>query len=166
MRYRALGTLVGALALLLGSALAACGDPSGPLGKGNVVNTDVDASSLPSGGDDAALAADSAFTPVDGPYGRVADGSVPLAVCAQCACAAGTYCYGGSPSSTFTSCAQDAGASLEVGCHTIPPTCDSGNDCVCLLQSLEHLPSCYLVCEPAAGGGADGAGGPIVYCPR
>src|SRR5258708_40077383 len=124
-----------AVASMLVIALAGCSDSSGPLGSGNRVSMDVDASSQatqssPPSADAEAPSADSPFAPLDGQgqYGALVDGYAPLAVCAQCACAAeaGTYCYGGSPQSSFSGACDQTGATgtgLAVGCHSFPPGC-------------------------------------------
>jgi hypothetical protein len=149
----------------------ACVEGQGaPLGRGDLLKTDVDASlgsSAPAPPVDASAPDDSPFAPLDGPYGRLADGYAPLAVCAACACANGTYCFGGSQSSALTSCDQGATAGSGVGCHTIPPACENEPDCVCLLRQLDPQisaairaqPSCYPVCASAPSGGF------TVYCP-
>jgi hypothetical protein len=127
-----------------------------------MTKVDVDASSMPSQDDSDALPADSPFAPLDADYGPAGDAAGPFAVCAQCMCGPGTFCFGGSPSSTLTSCDQTGAAAGAggVGCHPVPSTCDGGSDCVCLLQSLAHELSCYPVCELPAGKSV------VVYCPR
>jgi hypothetical protein len=152
-------------------ALAGCSDSSGPLGSGNRVSMDVDASSQgnqssPPSGDADAPSADSPFAPLDGQgqYGALVDGYAPLAVCAQCACAAGTYCYGGSSQTSFSGvCDQTAATGgnspLAVGCNSLPPGCANEPDCVCVLAALAPMVSCYLVCAETPAGGFS------VYCP-
>ena len=144
------------------AAWACTGESTPPLGSGDNVNTDVDASVMSVQGGDADLGPDSPFAPLDGPYGRVGD-AYGLAVCAACGCEAGTFCYGGSPGSPLSSCDQTgaaSGAPLELGCHPIPPACASAPECVCLLQSLPKDTSCYSVCT------APPSGGFVVYCPQ
>ena len=104
---------------------------------------------------------DSFFAPLDGQYGPLPDGYVPLAVCAQCACAGGAFCYGGSPYTAFSgTCDQTASTALGVGCHTIPAGCAAEPDCVCLLQALgAQMPWCYAACAD------DPNGGFTIYCP-
>lgn len=156
--------------------LSACEGSSPPLGSGDNLHVDVDGSQQqpPMNDDDASD--DSPFAPLDGPYGAIPDGYAPLANCAQCACPSGTFCYGGTPSTTVSACDQTAatGAALQPGCHALPAACASGTDCVCLLQSLASTlgQSCYAACTIGVGGGATtadaGDGGPaplVVYCP-
>lgn len=149
-------------------SLAACGDSGAPLGDGNRLKVDVDAASQPgqSGGDAEALSSDSPFAPLDGggQYGTLADGYAPLAVCAQCACGAGTYCYGGSSQSSFSGvCDQTGavgnGAGPPVGCNSLPAGCANEPNCVCLLAVVAPGMSCYPVCVETP------AGGFTVYCP-
>jgi hypothetical protein len=141
------------------AALTGC-DNSAPLGSGSRLAVDVDASSQPAQStDDDSSSADSPFAPVDGAYGILPDGYAPLALCAQCACAVGTYCYGGSPYMTFSACDQTASTSLAIGCHKIPAGCANEPDCVCLLQALAPQMSCYPVCTDNVMGGF------TVYCP-
>jgi hypothetical protein len=146
---------IGALA----APLAACADSAAPIGSGSHVTVDVDATSQPMQGDDDAESADSPFARLDSSYGVFPDGYAPLAQCATCACKAGTYCYGGSATMTFSACDQTASPGLEIGCHTIPPGCASEPDCVCLLETLAPQKSCYPVCAD------DGMGGFTVFCP-
>src|SRR5271165_2187142 len=92
------------VAAVLCAPFGACEASSSPLGAGNVLAGDVDATSQtppPQTTDDGSV--DSPFAPLDGPYGVVRDGYSPLAVCAQCACSPGTYCYAGSPSTSLSS---------------------------------------------------------------
>src|ERR1700730_14942381 len=84
--------------------LCACSDSSAPLGQGNVVHVDADASSVPVGDSDGDVVADSPFAPKGGPYAAPPDAYAPLASCSQCACDAGTFCYGGSPSTALSAC--------------------------------------------------------------
>ena len=151
--------------------LGAC-ESSAPLGEGNVIDEDVDATSQapPQNGTADDASADSPFAPPEGPYGMPPDGYAPLAVCAQCACGAGTYCYAGSPATSLTSCdqTQSSASSLEPGCHTSPASCASTpDDCACLLAALDLTATCYAVCTP--GGGEGGVEGGLVvlevYCP-
>ncbi|MBV9948853.1 MAG: hypothetical protein JOZ69_18540 [Myxococcales bacterium] len=142
-------------------AWACTGESSPPLGSGDNVKMDIDASVMPV--QDADPGPDSPFAPLDGPYGSLGD-AYGLAVCAGCACEAGTFCYGGSPGSPLSSCDQTAaaaGAPLALGCHPIPSACATATEeCVCLLQSLPRDTSCYPVCTAPASGGF------VVYCPQ
>jgi hypothetical protein len=155
VRASVLGGSIGALV----AALAGCTDSSGPLGTGSHVTVDVDASSPPVPASDDAGPTDSPFAPLDSQYGVFPDGYAPLATCGQCACEAGTYCYGGSATMTLSVCDQTASSGLGVGCHIIPAGCANEPDCVCLLQALATPKSCYPVCAD------NGAGGFTVYCP-
>ena len=123
--------------------------------------SDVDASSTPPSTEVAdAASADSPFAPLDGQYGPLPDGYVPLVVCAQCACAGTTFCFGGSPYTSFSgACDQTASTALEVGCHAIPAGCAAEPDCVCLLQAIAPQMSCYAACANEQNGGF------TVYCP-
>jgi hypothetical protein len=79
----------------------------------------------------------------------------PQAVCAQCACGPGTYCFGGGTGfTTFSGTCTPTGSTLSVGCQPLPAGCSS---CGCIFDALKgHVP-CYLVC---------GGTGPLtVYCP-
>lgn len=145
---------------VLAATFVGCGN-SAPLGSGSHLAVDVDASSQPaqSSDDASGTSTDSPFAPLDGPYGPLPADYAPLKVCAQCACVAGTYCYGGSPYMTFSACDQTASTGLAIGCHKIPPGCASEPDCVCLLKALAPQMSCYPVCTD------DARGGFTVYCP-
>ena len=137
-----------------------CTDSVAPLGSGSDLKVDVDAS-LPQRADEAdATSADSPFAALDATYGPVPDGYTPLAVCAQCACEGGTFCFGGAPSSPpLSACDQTMSTTLSVGCHVIPPGCAAEPDCVCILRALGSQPSCYQVCTESAQGSF------TVYCP-
>ncbi len=122
--------------------------------------SDVDASAMLPSTDTDATSADSPFAPLDARYGPLPDGYVPLAVCAQCACAGTTFCYGGSAYSSFSgACDQSASTTLDVGCHPIPAGCAAEPDCVCLLQAIAPQMPCYAACAD------DQNGGFTVYCP-
>jgi len=144
------------------AALQGCSGSSAPSGHGDDFKIDVDASSMAPSTDTAEDAtADSPFAPLlDAHYGQLPDGYAPLAVCAQCACGATTFCYGGSSSTPFSgSCDQTASTALEAGCHAIPAGCAAEPDCVCLLQALAPQMSCYLACSDSQNGGF------TIYCP-
>jgi hypothetical protein len=140
------------------AAFAGCGEPKSA-GSGDRVKVDVDASAQPAQGSGDDAGEDSPFARVDGAYGILPDGYAPLVVCAQCACEAGTYCYGGAPSMTLAACDQTASTSLDLGCHAMPAGCANEPDCVCLLRAFGPQMGCYPVCTESP------AGGFIVYCP-
>jgi hypothetical protein len=138
------------------AGLAGCSESKAPTGRGDDLKVDVDASAVspPADDGDDASTQDSPFAPVDGPYGPLPDGYSPLAVCAQCACDGSTFCYGGSPSTSFSgACDQTANAALGVGCHAIPAGCAAEPDCVCLLQALGTQMPCYAACADESNGG-------------
>ncbi len=137
-------------------ATPACDQSSAPLGGGNDI-FGRDASS-PSASADATASDDSPFAPIDGPYGPPPDGYLPLTWCSQCACPAGTYCFGGATGNTSFSgrCVESDASAMVIGCRSIPPSCATAPNCVCLLQSLSPMP-CYAVCTQVSGF--------TVYCP-
>jgi hypothetical protein len=146
---------------VVAAALAGCNDSSAPTGRGDGLKVDIDGSTSPSAAteEDASIE-DSPFAPVDGQYGPLPDGYVPLAVCAQCDCDGSTFCYGGSPYATFSgTCDQTASAALGVGCHSIPAGCAVEPDCVCLLQALGGQMPCYPACADEPNGGF------TIFCP-
>jgi len=153
-----------AASVLLGvvvAGLAGCSESKAPAARGDDLKVDIDASAAPPPADigDDASTQNSPFAPVDGPYGPLPDGYAPLAVCAQCACDGSTFCYGGSPYTSFSgACDQTANASLGLGCHAIPAGCAAEPDCVCLLQALGTQMPCYAACAN------DGNGGFTIYC--
>ncbi|MDP9150857.1 MAG: hypothetical protein M3O36_13075 [Myxococcota bacterium] len=144
-------------AVLCASVFAlACDESSVPLGRGDdTVGRDV---SSPPVAAEATPSDDSPFAPIDGPYGPPPDGYLPFTWCAQCACPAGTYCFGGATGNTSFSgsCVEADAAAMGIGCRPLPPPCASAPDCPCLLQSLPPMP-CYPVCTQV--------GGFTVYCP-
>jgi hypothetical protein len=146
---------------VLTATLQGCGDSSPPSGHGSHLKVDVDASSTPPADLAEDASSDSPFAPLDAKYGSLPDGYAPLAVCAQCVCSAGTFCYGGSASTSFSgTCDQTASTALDVGCHAIPAGCAAEPDCVCLLQALSAQMPCYAACANNAA-----TGGFVVYCP-
>jgi hypothetical protein len=99
----------------------------------------------------------------DSPYG-VDDGGYaqgyavsPLTVCKQCACEAGTYCFGGGTGYTTFSGTCTSGPPLGIGCQPLPAACATKPDCACLFDSLKGQVPCYLVCS-----GVDNL---LAYCP-
>jgi hypothetical protein len=101
----------------------------------------------------------------DSPYGVLDDGGYgqgyaysPLAVCKQCACEAGTYCFGGGTGfTTFGGTCTSAGSALGIGCQSLPVACASQPTCDCLFNALQGQIPCYLVCT--------GVSDLTAYCP-
>jgi hypothetical protein len=158
-RARALALVTSALALGLSACTSGSSSPA-PLGHGDDF-FGLDATAAPQApADDAGAQDGSPFAPVDSPYGVVPDGYAPLAACAQCACEAGTYCFGGAPGVVFSGlCDQTSSVGPAIGCHAIPAGCANEPDCVCILSGLAMQTSCYPACvEPTSGGFT-------VYCP-
>ena len=146
------------------AALAACSpDTTGPIGHGNDVVVDVDGSEPVAVQDEDADTDDSPFAPLpDAGYGPLDAGSSAAALCEQCGCEAGTFCFGGSESSPASACGAASGlgaSSPAVGCNPVPAECDGGDDCACLLQSIAPGLSCYPVCEGSTGT-------KLVFCPH
>jgi hypothetical protein len=144
--------------------VCACNGTTKPIGQGDDLIVDVEASlAPPSPMQDAPYSEDSPFGQVDAPYGSYSSGtSAMLAVCAQCACASGTYCFGGGTGATpFSgSCGPVAGRSgLEIGCQAMPGACANEPDCPCILAAIDPLLSCIAVCVETP------AGGFTAYCP-
>ena len=143
-------------------SLAGCTSESSspqPLGHGDDF-FGLDATDMPTGNGDDAGAFDAAiFAPVDGGYGVLPDAYAPLALCSQCGCEGGTYCFGGSPGASFSgSCDQTQSSGLEIGCHSLPAGCADASDCVCLLGTLASQTSCYPACAGTVTSGFS------VYC--
>jgi hypothetical protein len=139
------------LAALAASAEACSGDTTGGIktGKGDTLIKDVPPTTQP----------DQMFAQPDGGgYGSPdAYAYSPLTVCKNCACEAGTYCFGGGTGhTTFSGSCTNAG-SLDVGCQPLPSSCASTPTCACVLSALttSKALSCYAVCSK----------GPTVYCP-
>jgi hypothetical protein len=114
----------------LGSAAACSSGTSGkPLGMGDTVFQDVEASTLPpQPSSDADLDPDGVFAPVDGSqqYGTVYDSYAALTVCPP---------PDGGPSAGDGSAASEAGGAAATGCQPFPASCTNTGapDCVCLL---------------------------------
>jgi hypothetical protein len=144
--------------------VAACNGTAKPIGQGDDLTVDVEASAAPPAPTaDASYGEDSPFGQVDAPYGSYSSGtSAMLAVCAQCACASGTYCFGGGTGSTqFSgSCGPSPDRSgLEIGCQAMPGACANEPDCPCILAAIDPFLSCVAVCVETP------AGGFTAYCP-
>jgi hypothetical protein len=89
-------------------------------------------------------------------YATQSDAYAPLTWCKQCACAAGTYCFGGAAGYTsFDGVCNHQGGALGIGCNTPPAGCDA-SDCVCMLQALAPTIGCYGECS--------GTTPPSIYC--
>lgn len=156
------GRLIVLLAGLAVCGAVACGSQSiAPLGKGDTVYVDVEASTLPDQPD--AYLADSPFAPVDGSaiYGaNYDDASAPvLSVCAPPDGSAGSA-PDGSASATAASAAPDGAASgPAAACMAFPAACTSQPDCVCLFKAFAaQIPCPY----PSCGVLKDGFD---IYCP-
>jgi hypothetical protein len=145
------------IVLLAVCGAVACGSQStAPLGKGDTVYVDVEASTLPDQPD--AYLADSPFAPVDGSgiYGaNYDDAAAPvLSVCAPPDGSAG------SASDGSASGAPDGAASgAAAACTAFPAACMSQPDCVCLFKAFAaQIPCPY----PSCGVLKDGFD---IYCP-
>jgi hypothetical protein len=140
----------------LGSA-AACssGESSKPLGMGDTVFVDVEASTLPpQPSSDADLDPDGVFAPVDGSqaYGTVYDSYAALTVCAP---------PDGGASSGDGSAASEADGAAATGCLPFPASCTntSAPDCVCLFGVYSAQIPCI---DPSCGVTKSGFS---IYCP-
>jgi len=124
-----------------GSAAVACSNgPSGPLGSGDKVYVDVDATYQA-----PAPAADGGgvFTRLDSGYG--ATDSPGYATCKACACPATDYCFGGGPGYAYSgSC--DPGATFGVGCMPLATSGCPDGSCECLNTVLRTMVGCYADC--------------------
>jgi hypothetical protein len=157
MRREAVPARLAGAIVLFALACTGCTDDSGkPLGHGNVVVVDVDATTQPEQPEFDG-SADSPFAPTDSPYGHPYDGSSTVAWCDQCACPAGTYCFGGGRGYPLFSgtCATGESTPTTVGCVTIPAACTATPTCACLLGAVGT--SCYSACIDRST--------PIVFCP-
>lgn len=139
-------------ALALSVAMFGCDfGPAKPLGSGDDLVVDVDASVGPSIPQyDAAAVPDSPFGALDGQYGVLAsDAYDPVAACDECACPSGTYCLGtgGAASTSSVPCGNtDGGPPVGVACEPLPGGCTNEPDCVCLLTAAASELSCVPVC--------------------
>ncbi|HEY4011781.1 MAG TPA: hypothetical protein VGM06_00470 [Polyangiaceae bacterium] len=146
--HRALVSAVGAAVLASSVACTAESSSPAPIGKGDDF-FGLDATpGTPVGDNGGDGSVDDVFLPLDGgAYGTLPDGYAPLALCSQCGCEGGTYCFGGSAATTFSGvCDQTASTTLAVGCNALPSDCADASDCVCLLSSIVPQTSCYPAC--------------------
>jgi hypothetical protein len=145
-------------ALLAGEALLGCSDSSAPLGRGNHLVSDVDATAARMQAPPQDTAIDSSYSPVGTQY-AIPDGYAPAAICQQCACSGATYCFGGATGHTVFSgsCDGGTGTGLAIGCQPVPAACANEPDCACLIRELSPTMPCYPVCGQGNG--------LIVYCP-
>jgi hypothetical protein len=143
----------------------ACSESTAPLGQGDNVVVDVDASQqqAPTQGDDDS-GDDSPFAPVESGYGPAPDGYAPYDWCSQCGCPSGTFCFGGGTGySDFNGdCHADAGpfdsgSGLAIGCYPFPGACANEPSCECLIMTMSQYMPCYPVCSITSN---------IVYCPH
>jgi len=82
----------------------------------------------------------------------------PLEVCKQCACEAGTYCFGGGTGyTTFSGACTGGGSAFGIGCQPLPAACATQPNCDCLVGALKLPAACYLVCTDVSN--------LTVYCP-
>jgi hypothetical protein len=153
-----------ASALVVFLAVCACNyGATKPLGVGDDLTVDVDATGPPPALQFDAAASDGEFGYVDGPYGILAaDAYDPIAACSECACPAGTYCFptggtGQSVSSGTCHGGADSGGQLGVGCVPLPGACTNEPDCSCLLREVAPGLSCVPVCVDTSTF--------AVYCP-
>jgi hypothetical protein len=149
---------------LCGAAACSSGTPNKPLGSGDRLIEDVEASTLPPPpSTDADLDPDGVFARVDGSqnYGTRYDAYAALTVCAP---ADGGESDGESdarpaPAATDGSAAYPADGAGATGCIPIPASCVSTPDCVCLLGALAaQIPCAYPSCGVMKTGFS-------VYCP-
>jgi len=133
---------------------------SKPLGSGDTVIHDVEASTQPPQPDGEDASADSPFARVDSPYGPVPDGYAPFQWCSQCTCPSTSYCFGGGTGHTTFSgvCGKGGGTGLEIGCEPLPAACANEPDCACLIRAVASQMPCYPVCTDTNGF--------TVYCPN
>jgi hypothetical protein len=144
--------------------VAACNWTAKPIGQGDDLTVDVEASPAPPATTaDAAYGEDSPFGQSDAPYGNYSSGtSAMLTACEQCACTSGMYCFGGGTGSMqFSgSCGPAPGQSgLEIGCQAMPGACANEPTCPCILAAIDPLLACVAVCVETP------AGGFTAYCP-
>ena len=146
--------------LMAAAAVACNGDdaPSGPTGSGDNLKVDVDATTQAA----QPPAMESGVEYGDGGYASAvaADGYAPAAWCAQCACSAGSFCFGGGTNFTSFDGVCDhveagPGVPLAIGCNLPPSGCDA-SDCACLITAIGGQLPCYSECV--------GVKTPMVYC--
>jgi len=149
------------LGVLLVGALACDGEDAPPIVRvhddiiANVPTTM--ASAQPQGNADLADASTaSSYGAVDEAGYSAGYTTSPLEVCKQCACEAGTYCFGGGTGYTTFSGTCSNGSSFGIGCQPLPAACATKPDCDCVFDALKAVP-CYLVCS--------GTSKLVAYCP-
>jgi hypothetical protein len=155
-RARAAATTVGCVAV---AALAwACTNANGPpMGKGDTVYHDVDATNVPYPPQPDAGETDSPYGTTEDAYGSYT--SAARSVCNQCACEAGTYCFGGATGyTTFSGSCSGGGSDLALGCRPLPACAGDADICGCIFAALRPEVSCYLNCQQTAA--------PTVFCPN
>jgi hypothetical protein len=112
-------------------------------GKGDTLKVDVPATNLP-----PQPPPDAGST--DALYGAVGEGGAygysPVTVCRDCACEAGTYCFGGGTGYTTFSGTCTGAPGLAVGCQPLPAGCGNPPTCDCIFQALKPEISCYPEC--------------------
>jgi hypothetical protein len=174
----------GTVALLalagLGGALAACstGESNAPLGNGDTLHVDVDASNLPPQGNptDADLDPDGIFDPADGSsiFGNGNYDAASLAVLSVCLPPDASASSGdggkrgkdasaasGSEDGGLAGVDEDGGA--DAGCVPFPSTCDptkQPSPCNCLLGAFTDVPCTYPSCAVNLA-----MNGYTLYCP-
>ncbi|HEX3769302.1 MAG TPA: hypothetical protein VHV30_00490 [Polyangiaceae bacterium] len=174
-RHSALAVALFALAGV-GGAVAACssGESNAPLGNGDTLHVDVDASTLPPQGD--ADPDPDVFAPVDGSsiFGKGDYDAASLAVLAIClppdaSASAGDGGRRGKDASAASGAedagvmAEDGGAGADAGCVPFPSTCDPGEQpspCTCLLGAFTDVPCTYPSCAVNLA-----MNGYTLYCP-
>jgi hypothetical protein len=165
-RRRALALV--AVAASFAVAIACSEAQQKPLGNGDDIISDLDSGSQgpppEGGGDEEGGDENSVFAPVDSGYPAAPDGYAPLAVCGQCGCPAGTFCFGGGTGYTSFNgdCHADGGpmtqANASIGCFPIPAACsDTDAACDCLIQAVSPFMTCYPDCVDNTN---------VVYCPH
>jgi hypothetical protein len=130
-------------------AIAACSSGSGasaPLGKGDTLVVDVEASTLPQQ-PDPADDPDSAFARVDGSdiYGSGYDASAYalMTICEPPDGSAEASTTKSSDASTGSTTAEGgANATEDAGCQPLPAACTSQPDCACILTALATMLPC------------------------
>jgi hypothetical protein len=155
------------LAASTGTALA-CSDSAKPLGTGDTFTNDTagqDAGSLPPPVSSDASSEANAYSPA-------------LNTCGSCSCdPTKNYCFSGGtpralslvPIHTLSGgfgepdgaaeanapppppCAVLEAGSTSNGCTPLPAPCTNTPTCACVLNALQPLYSCYLVCSPSPG---------------
>jgi len=132
----------------IGLAVACNGSPESgePLGKGDHVIVDVDATTLPPQ-PDADLAPDSEFAPVPGStmYGTQYDARALLTICEPPDGSTGGDSAAEAPADAADGVAD--GAPMATGCQPFPAACASEPNCPCLFGVFAtQLPCAYPSC--------------------